>query len=262
MITLSVEQRTQTGKKVKKLRTEGFIPAILYGPKIKATPLQVTYKEFQRVFKEAGESSLVRLDFQKEEKVAQQKTPLEVLSNSASTGGMSRKAALPQEGVEKITNDKPLTGQTAILIRSVEVHAISRLFLHADFYQVPLDEKIEIKIPIEYEGEAPAVKDEGATLVRNFFELDIQALPTDLPHEIKVDLSSLAHIGDSITIQDLVLPTGVEVMNEPDAVVAMIEAARAEEAIEEIPAEENLEAIKTEGEEKRDEKAQEEAEAE
>lgn len=231
MITLSVEPRTQLRKKVQKLRAEGYVPAILYGPKVATTPLQVSYKDFQRAFKEAGESSLVRLDFQKT-----QPSP-EV------TAGKDEKAAVP-------------VVQTAILIRSVAVHPVTRAFLHADFYQVPLDEKIEIKIPVEYEGEAPAVKAEGATLVRNLFEIEVRALPTDLPHEIRVDLTPLEHIGNAITVADLILPSGVEIVNEPDTVVAAIEAAQAEETIEEAPAEGNLEAIKTEGEEKREEKAE------
>ncbi len=221
MITLSVQPRTQLGKKVRKIRKEGYLPVVLYGPKVQTTPLQISYKEFQRVFKEAGESSLVHLAFPKEEKNA---------------------------------------AQTAVLIRAVEVHAVTRAFLHADFYQVPLDVKIEIKIPVEYDGDAPAVKDEGATLVRNLFELDVQALPANLPHEIRIDLTSLAHVGDSIIVKDLVLPLGVEIMNDAGMVVAIIEAPRAEEAAQEAPAGENLETIKTEAEEKRAEKVEKEVE--
>lgn len=208
------------GKKVKQLRKEGFLPAVLYGPKISPSAVQVPYKEFERAHKEAGESSLINLQ--------QENAP---------------------QG----------SAQNAVLIREIQQDAVSQSFLHADFYQVPLTEHIEVNIPVEYEGVAPGAAQEGGTLVRNIFEVAVRALPLDLPHEIRVDVSSLAHIGDAILIKDLAFSKGVEVLLEPETVVVFVEAVRVEEApvAEEAP---SVEDIKTEGEEKRQEREAKKAE--
>ena len=125
-----------------------------------------------------------------------------------------------------------------------------------------MNEEITIAIPFVFENEAPAVKDEGAVLVRNVYELEVSALPKNLPHEIIVDLSVLAHTDDSILVKDLALGAGVKIETEEDLVVATVSAPVEEEIVEEAPEEVAPEEIKTEAEEKREEEAKEEAAAE
>jgi len=224
MLSLNVTIRTQLGKKSKRLRKEGFIPGVLYGRKVKSTPIVFGYKEFEKVYAEAGESSLISLNIENSE------------SNE-------------------------VTKENVVLIRDPIVHPLARTFVHVDFYQVPMDEEITIAIPLVFENEAPAVKNEGAVLVRNIYELEVRALPKDLPREISVDVSRLGHTNDSILVKDLAVPQGVAVEAEEDTVVAFVSAPIEEEIAEEgetaqVPPEE----IKTEGEEKREAEAKEKAE--
>jgi len=226
MISLRATIREELGKKSKKLRRDGYIPGVLYGRKVKSTPISLQYKEFEKVYNEAGESTLVTLEL-----------------NQAGTKD------LPKENV--------------VLIRDAVVHPLLRSFVHVDFYQVPMDEKITISIPLVFENEPPAVKSEGAVLVRNIYEIGVSAYPKDLPSEIKVDLSTLEAIGDSILVKSLAIPDGVDVDAEEDFVVASVSAPIEEEIIEELVEEIAAEDIKTEAEEKRaDEEAEKSAKEE
>ena len=231
MQSLSFQPRITHGKKVKHLRKEGFLPAVLYGPKIAPSAVQVPYKEFERVYKDAGESSLINLKAE---------------GPTLGAGGTERS--------ERADSSSQGSAQNAILIREIQQDAVSRRFLHADFYQVPLDEHIEVNIPVEYEGTAPGAAQEGGTLVRNMFEIAVRALPVDLPHEIRVDVSSLAHMGDAILIKDLAFSKGVEVLLDGETVVAFVEAPHVEEEIPVAEEATGVEDIKTEGEEKRQER--------
>jgi len=154
-------------------------------------------------------------------------------------------------------NDK----ENVVLIRDVVVHPLTDKLVHSDFYQVPMDEKITITIQISFENEAPAVKNEGAVLIRNIYELDVSALPKSLPGEITADLSALEHIDDSILVKDISLPEGVSIEAEDDLVIASVSAPKEEEIIEEESTEEIApEEIKTEAEEKREKEEAEEEE--
>ena len=149
-----------------------------------------------------------------------------------------------------------------VLIRETQRNPVTKNFIHVDFYQLPLDKPIEITVSIEGEGESPAAKT-GGVLVHNLREVDIRALPKNLIRELIVDLTKLENIGDTVTIADLPKQEGVEILAENDMVVFTIEEPREEEPEEELIAVEGeqIEAIKTEGEEKREE-AEEEAMAE
>ena len=221
MLSLKATIRTELGKKSKKLRKEGFIPGILYGKKSDSIPVSLLYKEFEKVYNDIGESALVSLR------------------------------------VEQGTDD---VKENVVLIRDAVRHPLTRMFIHADFYQVPMDEKITISVPLTFENEAPAVKNEGAVLARNLYEIEISAFPKDLPTEVKVDLSSLEHIEDSILIKSLSVASGVEIGAEENLVVASVSAPVEEEIIdEEVTEEVAPEDIKTEAEEKREEEEKEEA---
>lgn len=216
MLSLKATVRTQFGKKLKKLREEGLFPGVLYGRKTETIPISLDYKDFDSVYKEAGESALISIE----------------------------------------VNDK----ENVVLIRDVVVHPLTDRLVHSDFYQVPMDEKITITIPVSFENEAPAVKNEGAVLIRNVYELDVSALPKNLPREITADLSALEHVDDSILVKDISLLEGVSIDAEDDLVIASVSAPQEEEIIEEEAPEEVAPGeIKTEAEEKR-EKEEEEAE--
>jgi large subunit ribosomal protein L25 len=220
MLSLNARIRDIRGKQNKKLRRDGFIPGILYGKKNGSISLHMAYKEFEQIYNEAGENTLISLIFKEDQQVDSQEEAKE----------------------------------TVVLIRDAVVHPVTRYFIHVDFFQVPMDKEIYIEVPLEYTNEAPAVKNEGATIIRNLYKIEIKALPKDLPQEIIVDLSKLEHVNDSITLKDLQLPAGVSIESEDDYVIV---SASLEEQ-EEIPteAEEELipDSIKTEAEERREEK--------
>jgi len=140
------------------------------------------------------------------------------------------------------------------IINNIAKDAVSDNILHADFYKVRLDEKIKAKVEVVFSGEAPAVRDLGAIFVRNTNELEIEALPQDLPHEITVDISSLKNIGDQILVKDLKLDSKLKVVAEPEEIIATAQEPMSQEELEkalEAPTTtiEDVEVIKKEKEE-------------
>lgn len=212
MIQLNATTR-QSGKGVNQLRQKNQVPAVLYGRGIKNVNLSADEKEFEKILKEAGESTLVDL---------------------------------------KIDDKKPVK----VLIYDVARHPVSDKAMHIDFYQVKMDEKIKTKIQLEFIGQSAAIKDLGGVLVKNFHELEIEALPQDLIHQIEADISKINTFGDHILVKDLMLPKGIKVMAGLDEIVASVVAPREEEAV--IKEEPKIEDIKVVSEEKKAVKAEKE----
>lgn len=196
------------------------MPATVYGPKYKTTSLELDAKEFEKIYKEAGESSLVNLVIEKESDSAKEKT--------------SKKAG----------------ERTPVLIREIQKEPISGKIIHADFYKVSLTEEVTLSIPLIFEGEAPAAKDLGGTFVKNISELEIRALPEQIPHEIRVDISGLKTFENSILIKDLNIPEGVKVLTSPDEIVALVTPIEKVEEELEKPLEEKVEEVEKAGEKK------------
>lgn len=148
--------------------------------------------------------------------------------------------------------------KTPVLIREVQRHPLSGDAIHADFYQPRLDQKIKIMVPLVLVGEAPAVKELEGTLIQNIHEVEVFALPQDLPHEIEVRVAELATFEERILIKHLQVHPGVQVLNDGEAIIAQV--VPAEKVEEELakPAEENVADVKVVKEEK---KQQEEAAA-
>jgi len=119
-----------------------------------------------------------------------------------------------------------------IVIHDVQHDPVSGAVIHADLYQVRMDEKIKAKVPLNFKGVSRAVKDFGGILVKSVDELEIEALPKDLPHEIVVDLSKLIKLHDSIALKDLDIPAGVNVLVEDkELAVASVTPPRSEEEL-------------------------------
>jgi large subunit ribosomal protein L25 len=145
------------------------------------------------------------------------------------------------------------------LIHEVQQDYVSGETLHIDFYGVRMDEKLTAGVALEFVGEAPAVKTYGGVVNKSLQEVEVEALPSDLPHSIKVDLSVLTEIGQSIYIKDLALPKGVEVLVDPETVVVGIAAPRAEEETPVAPI--DISEVKVESEEKKAEREAKKAES-
>ncbi len=121
-----------------------------------------------------------------------------------------------------------------VLIHDVDLDPVTDKPRHADFYAIEKGKKLEINIPLEFVGVAPAVKELKGILVKVMHEIEIEALPKDLPHNLEVDISSLVNFDSVITAADIKLPSGVSLKIKPDEVVASIYEPK-EEVVEEAP---------------------------
>ena len=214
---LKSEKRKIFGKKVKTLRNQGLVPAIVYGGSESGIPLILDLKEFKRVFKRAGETTLIKLFIDK--------------TNSSKN----------------------------VLIHDIARDPVTDEIKHVDFYEVKMDEKIAAKVPLVFMGSAPAVSDLGGVLVKAIQELEIRALPADLPREIEVDISALKTFDDNIAAKDIKLPKNVELLENASASLASVAPPRSEAELEELSGavEEKVEEVAVETEEKTAEKAKE-----
>lgn len=203
-IALDAKTREVFGKKNKGLRKQGMIPAVLYGTGTENLSLEVPAIEFSKVYKQAGENTLIDL----------------------SIDGKNKKKVLIQEVAKHFMKDEPV---------------------HVDFYAVDLTRKINAAIPLHFLGTSSAVKESGGTLIRNITEIEISALPTNLPQYFEVDISPLKTFEDLIRVEDLKVPEDVEFLTNPEEVIAKVEAPRTTEeleALEEtVPSDEEKEAI-------------------
>lgn len=184
---IKAEIRTVLGRKVKKLRKDGFLPATIYGHKFESMSIQFKTIELEKLYNEVGESGLVEL------MVGEEKLP--------------------------------------ILFRNPQYSPVEGDIVHIDCYKVNLKEKITATVPLELVGESQAVKD-GNVLVEVTNEVEVEALPADLPESIEIDISGLNAVDDMITVADIKLEGKVEMVTNLEQVIVKIEEPRAEEVIE------------------------------
>jgi large subunit ribosomal protein L25 len=152
-------------------------------------------------------------------------------------------------GVVKVSVDG---GQpTSAIIKSVQRNPLTRRPLHVDLFAVDLTQEMLADIPLIFTGTSPAVELEGAILFASLDHLKVRGLPGDLPHEIEVDLSPLVDLESTIHVRDLTVDAKVEVLNDPDDLVAKVTPPREEEVIEPVvvEGEEGEEGAEGEGEE-------------
>ena len=159
-----------------------------------------------------------------------------------------------------------------VLVKNIQVHPVTDEPIHIDFYQVNLSEKVTVNVSLEIMGEAPAEQKKVGLLLTPVSELEVEALPADIPENIQVDVSKLENIGDEIRVKDLPIDkTKVEVKTDEELVVvsigelvtkeqqeleAQMEAEAAEAQAAETPAE-GAQGEAAEGEEGAEEKEEE-----
>jgi large subunit ribosomal protein L25 len=141
---------------------------------------------------------------------------------------------------------------TSAVIKSMQRHPLTGRVLHVDFFAPDLTLEMTVDVPIVFSGEAPAVEATGGSLFTSLDHLKVKALPSDLPHEVSVDVSSLVDLEAAIHVSDLTLDEKVTVLNEPDELVAKVMPPRVEVEEEPVVAEgeegEGGEAAEGEGE--------------
>jgi large subunit ribosomal protein L25 len=107
-----------------------------------------------------------------------------------------------------------------------------------DFFQISLEEKVRMDVPIHLVGESPAVDTYGGVLTHQLSAVSIEALPTAVPSAIEIDVGVLTELDQSLHVSDLVAPEGVTILHDPETVVARVATPAAERAEEMAEAEE------------------------
>ena len=125
-------------------------------------------------------------------------------------------------------------GDLNTLIHDVQVNPITDEPIHADFLVIDVNKTIQVNVPVEFEGVPNAVKGGLGTLVKVLHEVEIEALPKDLPHNLVVDISKLETVDDQILVSDIIFPKGVVMVTPREEVVASI-ALQKEEVEESAP---------------------------
>ena len=201
---LKVKLRDRTGKEyVKKLRKNGLLPAVLYGPHLKKSlPLEVDIKELRSFLSQSDKAKIITLE------ITDQKT------------------------------DK----QHNVIIKDSQWDLIKGDLQHLDFYAVTRGETVTTTVPISFVGKSQGEKIGGIVehLVR---ELEIECLPKDLPSIIEVDITPLG-LGDSLSVGDVKVPSGIKVLTHPqEVVVSVVSPAKEEVKVEEKEAVEEVEVV-------------------
>lgn len=128
-----------------------------------------------------------------------------------------------------------------VIVKDVQRDNLTNNIIHIDFYQVDMTKKIFTEIPLNFIGEAKAVKELGGTLVKNMKTVEVKCLPGDLVSQINVDISKLDNFDQFIRLHDLTLPQGVELASQTnEAVAGVVETkveAEAPAPVEVAPAE-------------------------
>ena len=184
--------------------------------------------------------------------VGAENTPISILKNEFKK--VWNKAG--ESSTVKITTSK---GVVDALIHDVQVDPVSDEPIHVDFLVIDMNKKIIVEIPVEFTGVSGAVKGGLGTLVKVLHEVEVEALPSDLPHNLIVDISKLETIDSQILVSDIVLLKGVVMITKGTEVVASV--AEQKEEKEEVVAV-DLSAIEVEKKGKKEEEAGAEATAE
>lgn len=128
-----------------------------------------------------------------------------------------------------------------VLIHNIQFDPVSDQPLHADFYQVDLKAKVTTEVPIELVGESPATKEKIGILIQPLTDVEVEALPTELPDKLELDISSLKEVGNAVAVVDLKVPKEVKVLTPEKEILAKIEHLAKEEVAlppeEEVPEE-------------------------
>src|SRR3990172_635461 len=187
-----LQAKTRNARKgLETLRKSGSLPAVFYGMGKKSTSVVLDAKEFEKVWKKAGESTTVTL-----------------------------------------STDQ---GDVETLIHDVQLDPVKDFPIHVDFLAIDINKAIKVKVHLEFVGVSEAVKSGAGILIKVLHELEIEALPKNLPPGLKADISKLKTLTDQILVKDIDLPEGVKAILSPESVVAAISEQK-EEKVEEVVA--------------------------
>jgi len=133
-----------------------------------------------------------------------------------------------------------------VLVREIQTHPRRQGPIHVDFYQVNLQEKIQVEVPVHIVGESGPVKQGDGDVLQPMHSIRVECLPTEIPEDFEVDITPLDEIGAELRVSDVKVRQGVTVLDDPDELVVKIVPKREMKVEEEIPAAEA--AVPAEGE--------------
>ena len=173
-------------------------------------------------------------------------TPIHVYGRGIEPTALQADAATLRKIVAQAGSNIPVTvkeegGSHFAFVREVQRHPLTEDILHVDFLQVPLTETIRSEVPVYLIGEAPAVRLMDGVLNQAIQSLQVESFPLDVPQFAEVDISSLEDFERSIHVSDLILGDKVTVLNDPEELVARVNAPSA--AIEEVEAPAEVELV-------------------
>lgn len=183
-------------------------------------------------------------------------------------GNLSTSISIPKNEFKKIwrkageSSTVKITTPTKVidvLIHDVQVNPVTEEPIHVDFLVIDMNKAIQVEVPLEFTGVSEAVKSGLGTLVKVLHEVEVEALPKDLPHNFTIDISSLTGLDSQILVSNIILPKGVKMITKGEEVVASI-AVQKEEKEETTPI--DLSAIEVEKKGKKEEAEGETASAE
>jgi large subunit ribosomal protein L25 len=206
LIELKANIRNSAGKgQARALRRAEKIPAVLYGPGTEPVLLSVGIRDVEKALKKSTTSQAI-------------------LNLNILTGENTSKTAM---------------------IKELQTHPVSRNYQHIDFYEISMDRKIRVKIPVVVKGKSRGVEEGGILqIIRR--ELEILCLPTEIPETIEIDITDL-DIGDSIHVKEIPFKGDIEIPVDVNFTVITIVSPKAEvEGVEEAEVEAE-EAIAGEG---------------
>ena len=184
-IQLKAKVRESVGNSpARALRRTGEIPAVVYGPGKDTVLLSVSTKELGDILKKSNVGQVI-------------------LSLEIQNGGLHTRTAM---------------------IKELQIHPVSRKYLHVDFYEIAMDRKIKVKVPVVTRGIAKGI-DFGGMLQVIQREIEVLCLPVGIPKTIEIDIAEL-NIGDSIHVRDIVLPEGVEIPADVNYTVVTVLATK------------------------------------
>jgi len=198
LIELNANIRTTVGNgPARRLRQSGQLPAVLYGPGAEPVLLSVNISDFDQVLKKSGASQLL---------------------------------------LNLVIQDSETYTRSA-MVKELQTHPVSRDFLHVDFYEIAMDRKIRVKVPIVTTGMAKGVELGGVLqIIRR--EIEVLCLPFEVPESFEIDVADL-DIGDSIHVRDISQEGEIEFLEDENFTVVTLLIPKIEE--EEEPAEEEEE---------------------
>jgi large subunit ribosomal protein L25 len=199
-LTLRAEPRTVFGKKVGRLRREGLVPGVVYGPVIKDTiAVSVNARDFAKFYNRVGHSTVFSLEWE--------------------------------------SQTQP------VLIREVQSDPVRRDHLHIDFFAPNMKVTLRQSVPVVLHNPN---SDAQGMLQHLMNEIEVEALPADLPHQLDVDIHALVEIGDHLLVGDIAAPRGVAIISDSGEMIASLIPETVQEEPEPVEAEEGEEAAEGE----------------